>query len=537
MSKAHTITVPDLGDFDDVEVIEVEIAVGDTIEVDAALVTLETDKATMDVPSDVAGVVTEVLVSTGDRVSKGSPVAVVEISEPQAEAASEAVSEATAEPAAVAAAAPAPASSSHKVDVPDIGDFDDVEVIDVLVAVGATVSAEDPLITLETDKATMDVPSPVSGTVTEVIVKTGDTVSKGTHIATIDGVAETTAASDAPAASTAPAAPAPAAPAPSAPPPPPSAPATLPAINEATFGSAHAGPSTRKFARELGVDLGRVQGSGVKGRITTDDIKRFVKTIMAGAAPVASGPSLPELPTVDFAKFGEIEEVKLTRVQKISGKRLQASWINLPHVTQHDEADFTATETYRQAHKAAAKEQGVKLTPLAFIMRACVMALTEFPRFNTSLNAQGDALVHKKYIHMGFAADTPDGLLVPVVHDAQTMGVHDLATNLSDKAALAREGKLKAKDMQGGSFTISSLGGIGGKYFTPIINAPEVAILGVSKSSLKPVHNGTDFEPRLMLPLSLSYDHRVIDGALAARFITRLGELLGDPEALMADPS
>ncbi|MEO1576884.1 MAG: 2-oxo acid dehydrogenase subunit E2, partial [Pseudomonadota bacterium] len=311
-------------------------------------------------------------------------------------------------------------------------------------------------------------------------------------------------------------------------------PVGLPPIDESTFGAAHAGPSTRKFARELGVDLGRVNGSGVKGRITTDDVKRFVKAYMAGNVQVATGPSLPEVPKVDFSKFGEVEEVKLTRIQKLSGAHLQASWINLPHVTQHDDADFTDTEAYRKANKAAAAEQGIKLTPLAFIMRACVIALTEYPRFNTSLNAAGDALVNKKYINMGFAADTDDGLLVPVVHNAHEMDVHQLAMRLAELAAGAREGKLKARDMQGGSFTISSLGGIGGKYFTPIINAPEVAILGVSRSTMTPVYNGETFEPRLMLPLSLSYDHRVIDGALAARFITRLGQLLADPDALMA---
>jgi len=533
MSAHHTINVPDIGDFNDVEVIEVEISVGDTVALESPLVTLETDKATMDVPSDAAGVVIEVLVKAGDRVSQGSPIAVVETA---ASATDDVDPPKAAEPAAAVASTAPAAPEKQPVSVPDIGDFDDVEVIDVLVKVGDEVAAEDPLITLETDKASMDVPSPLQGVVTEVLVQTGDKVSQGTHIVTVEGVAPTAAA--APAADVAPATPArPTAPPPAAAPAPSASPATLPPINEATFSSAHAGPSTRKFARELGVDLTRVQGSGVKGRITTEDVKRFVKSVIAGGAPAAAGSALPTLPKVDFAKFGEVEEVALTRVQKISGSRLQASWINLPHVTQHDEADFTATEAYRQQHKAAAREQGIKLTPLAFIMRACVIALDEFPRFNTSLNSDGDALVFKKYTHMGFAADTPDGLLVPVVHDAHTMDVNTLATRLSELAAGARDGELKAKDMQGGSFTISSLGGIGGKYFTPIINAPEVAILGVSKSSYKPIYDGENFAPRLMLPLSLSYDHRVIDGALAARFITRLGELLGDPDALTAPVS
>ncbi|MEM6640398.1 MAG: 2-oxo acid dehydrogenase subunit E2 [Pseudomonadota bacterium] len=436
-------------------------------------------------------------------------------------------------------------TSNHTVVVPDIGDFEDVEVIEIEVAVGDQVAVDSPLVTLETDKATMDVPSDAAGVVAEVLVSAGDRVSQGTAIArlTTDATdAQTPSAAepeqaqaDVAAAAVTPAAEAPveaapvAAPSATAP-----TPVGLPPIDEASFGNAHAGPSTRKFARELGVDLGRVSGSGVKGRITTDDIKRFVKAFMAGQVPVSTGPSLPELPKVDFAKFGEVHEEPLTRIQKISGARLQASWINLPHVTQHDLADFTDTDAYRKTNKASAAERGIKLTPLAFIMRACVLALEEFPRFNTSLNHDGDALVHKKYVHMGFAADTDDGLLVPVVRDAHTLDVFELASRLSELAAGARDGALKAKDMQGGSFTISSLGGIGGHFFTPIINAPEVAILGVSRSTLTPTYRDGEVVPRLMLPLSLSYDHRVIDGALAARFITRLAALLADPDALVA---
>jgi pyruvate dehydrogenase E2 component (dihydrolipoamide acetyltransferase) len=419
--------------------------------------------------------------------------------------------------------------------VPDLGDFSNVEVIEILVSAGQHVSAEQGLVTLETDKAAMDVPAPHAGTVVEMIVKAGDRVSSGDAVLILQPDAESpkqVATAPAPAPVERPAATAPAARvAPAARAAPAARPAALPPIDERGFGRAHASPSVRKLARELGVDLGRVQGSGRKQRVTADDVKSFVKQIMQGGG-AQFGPALPAVPEVDFAKFGAIETVKLTRIQKISGPRLHASWVNLPHVTQHDLADITELETRRQALKDEAAARQVKLTPVAFIMRACALALAEYPAFKASLTPDGESLVMKRYTHIGFAADTPNGLVVPVIRDVDKKSVFEIAGELGDLSSRAREGKLRADDMQGGVFTISSLGGIGGTYFTPIINAPEVAILGVSRNQWQPVYVDGQFVPRLMLPLSLSYDHRVIDGAQAARFITHLGALLGDPERL-----
>lgn len=427
--------------------------------------------------------------------------------------------------------------------VPDLGEFSDVEVIELLVAPGDAVAVEDPLITLETEKATMDVPAPVAGRIVALTVAVGDKVSSGAVIAELepDAGSETE-----PQASAAP---------PQSEQPEPeraagawpqaasareapggvqrAVPAARPAVavDEAGFARAHASPSVRKLARELGVDLGRVAGSGHKGRVTADDVKAFVKQIMLGALP--AGPALPAVPEVDFAKFGPVEAEPLTRIQRISGPRLHASWVNLPHVTQHDEADITAMEAKRQALKGEAAAREIKLTPLAFVMRACALALNEMPRFKCSLSSDGKSVVNKRYTHIGFAADTAQGLVVPVVRDADKKNVFELAAALSELSGRARDGKLTPDDMQGGVFTISSLGGIGGRFFTPIINAPEVAILGVSKHFMKPDWNGEAFEPRLTLPLSLAYDHRVIDGAQAARFTTLLGDLLRDAERLI----
>ncbi|GMU67894.1 MAG: dihydrolipoamide acetyltransferase component of pyruvate dehydrogenase complex [Steroidobacteraceae bacterium] len=441
--------------------------------------------------------------------------------------------------------------------VPDMGDFKDVAVIDVLVKPGDTVAVDTPLVTLETDKATMDVPATAAGVVETVHAKQGGTINPGDLVVTVRAEAGA-AATDAPAAgpvpsapaasppSAAPAAPAPAAPAPAAAPPAPAVPvAPVPAaaavgsaaprpIDEAGFARAHASPSVRKFARELGVDLASVRGSGLKGRITADDVKAWVKqAIGGGARGVAGSAALPAVPVVDFAQFGAVEVKPLGRIQKISSARLHASWVNLPHVTQFDEADITDLEAVRESLKAKAAKAGVKLTPLAFIVRACVRTLQQFPQFNASLDATRENLVYKKYFHIGFAADTPNGLLVPVVRDADRKDIYEIARVLAELAAKARAGKLPAADMQGGSFTISSLGGIGGTAFTPIINAPEVAILGVSRSVMKPVYRDGGFVPRLLLPLSLSYDHRVIDGAVAARFTTFLAAQLADPQGLL----
>ena len=436
--------------------------------------------------------------------------------------------------------------ASQEVLVPDIGNFKDVAVIEILVKPGDRIEVDAPLLTLETEKATMDVPSPVAGVIEQLHVAVGALVSMGSLVAHVAADAATgPAAKDA--------APPRAVPAPQGAPvvtrPPPTAPVvmppaglpvrsavgTLPPINEAGFAVAHASPSVRLFARELGVDLARVRGSGLKGRIVADDVKAFVKAVMSGAlAPAApSAPALPKVPVVDFAAFGTVEIKPLTRIQKISGPRLHASWINLPHVTQYDLADITDMEETRKSLKARAEAEGVKLTPLAFMLRACAKVLMQFPRFNCSLDEAGENLVLKKYCHLGFAADTPNGLVVPVIRDADKKDVFALARALAEMSEKARKGKLGGADMQGGCFTVSSLGGIGGTAFTPIINAPEVAILGVSKSSMQPVYRDGAFVPRLMLPLSLSYDHRVIDGAEGARFITALSKAMADVKSLL----
>jgi pyruvate dehydrogenase E2 component (dihydrolipoamide acetyltransferase) len=434
---------------------------------------------------------------------------------------------------------------AQDITVPDLGDFKDVEVIDVLVKAGDRIEVDTPLITLETEKATMDVPSTAAGVVKSVTLKKGDRVSKGNVIVQVEGGegAEKKAAPAKPAAPAASPTPpqaetpteAPKAKAPAA------AQAQAPAlaartpavtINEAGFATAYASPSVRKFARELGVDLGSVKGTGTKGRITPDDVKAWVKQALKSGTP-AGGAGLPKVPEVDFAKFGTVEVKPLGRIQKISGPRLQASWLNVPHVWQMDEADITELEETRNKLKGDASKAGVKLTPLAFILRACVQALREFPLVNTSLDASGQNLVWKKYIHLGFAADTPNGLVVPVIRDADKKDVYELARELATLSEKARAGKLSAAEMQGASFTVSSLGGIGGTSFTPIINAPEVAILGVARSSMRPVYQDDKFVPRLILPFTFAYDHRVIDGAAAVRFTTFLSQKLADVKGLL----
>jgi len=438
-------------------------------------------------------------------------------------------------------------TTRQEVRVPDIGDFDEVEIVEVMVAVGDEISAEDSLVTLETDKAAMDVPAPIAGKVLEMSVGLGDKVSEGSVILVLEATATVAAeptqdvADSKPSAEPAPVVAGPAKSAAAAPQVPAPAPAsapqagggTLPPVSEAGFAAAHASPSIRKFARELGVDLGRVQGSGSKQRIVKDDIKAFVKSIMTGQQAASTGPALPEVPQVDFSKFGTIEEKPLDRIQKISGPRLHASWLNYPHVTQNDEADITDMEARRQELKTAAAAKGVKLTPLAFMIRGVVQALQQFPVFNTSMGPDSKTLIWKKYIHVGFAADTPKGLVVPVIRDADQKDLYTIAAELGELSARAREGKLKADEMQGGTFTVSSLGGIGGTSFTPIINAPEVAILGVPRSKMMPVWDGEEFVPRLIQPLCLSYDHRVIDGATGVRFTTYLAQRLGDIAGLI----
>jgi pyruvate dehydrogenase E2 component (dihydrolipoamide acetyltransferase) len=532
--------VPDMGNFTEVGVIDVLVKPGDKVEVDTPLVTLETEKATMDVPSTAAGIVEAVHVQKGGKISTGGLIVTLRVegaaAAPAPVSAPASASAPAVAPAASPAAVAAPAAAvgaSIDILVPDLGNFAEVGVVDVLVKTGDTVAVDTPLVTLETEKATMDVPSTAAGVVEAVHAVKGGKIAAGGRVVTLRTTAAAPAAATASPPPASAAAPAPA-PAPAAARAPAAVPATLPPVSEAGFSRAHAGPSVRKLARELGVDLARVKGTGIKARILHEDVKAFVKQVLSGGGGAAGGGSaLPALPTADFARFGAIEIRPLTRVQKISGPRLHASWVNIPHVTQFDEADVTDLEVERKRLKDKADAQGIKLTPLAFIVRACVRALQEFPAFNASLDAAGENLVLKKYVHVGFAADTPNGLLVPVIRDADKMDVYEIARALADLSDKARKGKLSGAEMQGGCFTISSLGGIGGTAFTPIINAPEVAILGVSRTQTKPVWKDNAFVPRQMLPLSLSYDHRVIDGAMGARFSTFLAQTLASPHLLL----
>ena len=522
MAAVMEVKVPDIGDFKDVPVIEVMVKAGDHVKPEDSLVSLESDKATMDVPAPVGGVVKEVKLKVGDKVSEGALIMLLDTTGTGATAT-------TAAPKTSVAAPPAPTSAPAgiaEVRVPDIGDFKDVPVIEVHVKPGDTVKAEDSLITLESDKATMDVPAPLSGKVQEMRIKVGDKVSEGTLIMTLvtDSAATAIAAAAAatPAIAAAAAAPGPA--------------AKTGNIDEAAFAQAYAGPGVRKLARELGVDLGKVKGSGNKGRILKEDIDNFAKgapaaaKAAAAAAPAGAGIGGIDLlpwPKIDFTKFGATETKPLSRIKRISGANLHRNWVMIPHVTNHDDADITDLEAFRVQLNKENEKSGVKVSMLAFMIKAAVATLKKFPEFNASLD--GDNLVLKKYYHIGFAADTPQGLVVPVIRDADKKGVIDIAKEMGDLAKLARDGKLKPDQMQGGCFTISSLGGVGGIYFTPIINAPEVAIMGVCRSFWKQVStDGKTSSWRFMLPLSLSWDHRVIDGASAARFNNHFAGLLAD---------
>lgn len=536
MSQIVEIKVPDIGSNTNVDVIDVAVKVGDTVAVDDTLITLETDKATMDVPADKAGVVKEVLVKVGDKVSEGSVIVKVE----QAGAATTASASAPASGKPAVTEAVAATAQSVVVNVPDIGNFSNVDVIEVAIKVGDEVAVDQTLVTLETDKATMDVPSTVAGKVTAVKVKVGDKVSEGSPLIEVAAAPATVAA-------TAPAAAKPADDIKSQVAATPNAAnnelraeikSSVPqafgssVIDEASFKKAHASPSVRKLARELGVDLGRVNGSGPKGRITPEDLRNFVKAVMqkvengSGASSLGGGLDLLPWPKIDFSKFGEIEVKELSRIKKISGQNLARNWVMIPHVTLQEDADMTELEAFRKQLNKEWERAGVKVSPLSFIILACVKALQEFPEFNSSLD--GDNLILKKYINIGFAADTPNGLVVPVIKNADQKGLKEISQELAEMSKRAREGKLKPQEMQGASFTISSLGGIGGTGFTPIVNAPEVAILGVCKSQIKPSWNGKEFEPRLQCPLSLSFDHRVIDGAAGMRFLVFISKLLAD---------
>ena len=541
------IQVPDIGDFDEVGVIELLVKVGDTVKAEQSLITVESDKASMEIPSSHAGVVKELKIALGDKVKQGSVIAVVESSDAGAAAApASAPAPAAAAPAPVVAPAPAPAAAVPaasaatgpvEVRVPDIGDFKDVAVIEMLVKVGDTIKVEQSLFTVESDKASMEIPSPAAGVLKELKVKIGDTVNIGDLVAVLEGAATAAAPAAAPAPVAAPAVAAAAAPA--------AATASVPVPahqpGTPTAGLPHASPSVRKFARELGVPIDEVKGTGPKGRITQDDVAAFTKQVMAGAvqtkaqaakAPAAAsggsgvGLDLLPWPKVDFTKFGPVERKDLSRIKKISGANLHRNWVVIPHVTNHDDADITDLEAFRVQFNKENEKSGVKVTMLAFMIKAAVAALKKVPEFTSSLD--GDQLVMKNYFHSGFAADTPNGLVVPVIRDADQKGIVQISQEMGDLAKKARDGKLGPADMTGGCFSISSLGGIGGRYFTPIINAPEVAIMGVCKSSLEPKWDGKQFAPRLMLPLSLSWDHRVIDGAAAARFNVYFASLLAD---------
>ena len=541
------VRVPDIGDFKDVAVIELLVKVGDSVTVDQSLITVESDKASMEIPSSHAGVIKEMKVQLGDRVSEGSLVLMLEavgavgVIPAVAPAAS-----ASAAPSSVAEPAPDPvaATSVVEVRVPDIGDFKDVAVIELFVKVGDTIAVEQSLITVESDKASMEIPSSHAGVVKEMKVQIGDRVSEGSVILLVESVGAIPAVAPAASASAAPSSvAAPAAPAVSAP-----TATALPAspTNPNPAKLPHASPSVRKFARELGVPLTEVKGTGHKGRITQEDVQNFTKSVMAGTAQTqaiaaataaavkanagsgndGAGLGLIPWPKVDFAKFGAIERKELGRIQKISGANLLRNAVMIPAVTSHDDADITDLEAFRLQLNKENEKSGTKVTMLAFLIKACVSALKKFPQFNSSLD--GETLVLKQYFHIGFAADTPNGLVVPVLKDADKKGILQISQEMTELAKKARDGKLAPADMSGACFTISSLGGIGGRYFTPIINAPEVAILGVCKSQIEPVWNGKEFTPRLMLPLSLTWDHRVIDGAAAARFNVYLAQLLGD---------
>ena len=541
----ETLTVPDIGGAEDAEVIEISVAVGDVIEVEQGLIVLESDKASMEIPAEKAGTVLEVLVKEGDTLAEGAALVVIETDAAETTAEAEPAPAAEPEPAvepepapqAEPAPAPEPAAASEQaIAIPDIGTDEAVEVIELLVAVGDTVAEGDSLLVLESDKASMEIPSPVAGEILSLTIAVGDEVKEGAPIGTVMGAA----GSAAPAAAAAPPAetpaPAPAA-APAAAPEP--VPQAAPAATESTGGGSaaevYAGPAVRKLAREFGVDLTAVSGTGPKGRVLKEDIQNFVKQSLSsgGTAVAAGGAGIPAVPAVDFSAFGEVDIQPLSKMDKLTAANMHRSWLNVPHVTQRDEVDITELEAFRAEMKAEGERRGVKLTPLPFLLKACAAALKDNPKINASLSADGESMVFKQYVHIGMAVDTPAGLVVPVIRDVDKKNLWELAAETAELAAKAKDRKLKPAEMQGGCFTISSLGNIGGTGFTPIVNAPEVAILGVSRLAVKPVWDGSEFQPRKMLPLSLSYDHRAVNGADGGRFMVQLGSLLSDIRRLL----
>ncbi len=540
----HTVKIPDLGGASDVEVIEICVSEGDVVDVDQSLIVVESDKASMDVPSTAAGVVTAIAVSEGDSVAEGDDILTLSVDEGAAAQAphdtAEPQPEPEAEPAADATAAPAPApepaagpAGSQQVIVPDLGGAEQVELIEVPVSVGDEVAEGDTLVVMESDKASMDMPSPAAGVITALHVKEGDTVAEGDLLADLE-LAAAAAASPA----TAPATKADPAPAPTAaePAPAPAVPAKAEAAPQRASTDrrrktdVYAGPAVRKLARELGVDLGRVSGTGPRGRIAKEDLQNFVK--QAVNEPAAVGGAIPRVPDIDFAQFGEVDVQPMSKLHKITAANMHRSWLNVPHVTQFDEADITDLESFRSALKPEMEKRGVKITPVSFLFKAAAAALRANPAFNASLGADGESIVYKQYVHIGMAVDTPAGLMVPVIRDVDQKGIWELSEEIREMADKARDRKLKPNEMQGGCFTISSLGSIGGTGFTPIVNTPEVAILGVSRLAVKPVYVGDTLLPRKMLPLSLSYDHRAINGGDAGRFFTFLGQVLADVRRL-----
>jgi len=533
------VTVPDLGGAESVDVIELSVAPGDAVEVEDSLLVLESDKATMDVPSPFQGSLVKYLVADGAVVKVGDPIAEIEVAdaeqapaaEPVAEAQPVAVEPAAAEPAP--AAAPAQTSSEQLILVPDIGSDDEIDVIEISVAIGDQVEEGDTLLVLESDKATMDVPSSHSGKVIKILAAEGNKLRTGAEVAVLE---VTSAASPEPINSPEPVnspepinSPEPA----KAPEPAPVAAAPAPAAqvtqtDSSPSDSVYAGPAVRLLARELGVQLDKVTGTGPRGRVQKDDVNNYVKAALSSAPTATAGAGIPQVPAVDFSQFGDIETVAMSKIQKLTAANMQRNWLNVPHVTQFDEADITELESFRKSLKDEGEKRGIRITPVSFLIKALATSLQANPEFNRSLAGDGENYVQKHYCHVGMAVDTPRGLVVPVIKDADQKGIWDISAEIASLAASAREGKLKPAQMQGGCFTLSSLGAIGGTGFTPIVNSPEVGILGVSKSQIKPVWNGSEFAPRLMLPLALSYDHRVINGGDAGRFMTHLVKLLSD---------
>ena len=536
-AASETVVVPDIGGHSDVDIIEVCVKVGDEIAEGDSLIVLETDKASMEVPAPKGGVVESLSVNEGDTISEGDAILVLAVAGAAPAAAAPAPAAAPAAEAPAPAAAPAAAGGVEPVIVPDIGGHNDVDVIEVCVKAGDEIAEGDSLIVLETDKASMEVPAPKGGIVKDVKINEGDTVSEGDLILDLEVAGGAPAAAPAPAASApapAAAAPAPKAPAPAAP----VASTDLQALEKANK-NVHAGPAVRAVAREFGVDLTLVKGSGPKGRILKEDVQTYVKQALANAqkAPAAAAPAagsgVPAIPEVDFSQFGEIELEKMSKIKKVTAANMTRCWLNVPHVTQFDDVDITELEAFRKSIKADAEKAGTKVTPLPFLVKAVAFALRAHPNFNVSMHADGEHIVHKKYVNIGIAMDTPAGLMVPVIKDADKKSIFDLAKEAAELGAKAKNRKLKPAEMQGSCFTISSLGGIGGTGFTPIVPAPEVAILGVSRADIKPKWNGSEFVPRNMLPLALSYDHRAINGADAGRFMHTLGSVLADVRRLI----